>query len=191
MGLMVHSLSEFPVTAEREYYLYVLRGSWDGDIQSALQANFTAMSDAASRTNSAIIFGTECHHFQNEVFSWHNINGESAEPLLPAILITTVHPSKFRDETDSFWYGKSQEHFMVLVPLREVVESGQDVANVMRTIFEDIKSKKVLSNFEVSKQLKPNRVNAFMAGVQLKPSFMGVGFDLKAIPKMLKCKQFR
>lgn len=188
MGLMVHSLSEFPVTVEREYYLYVLRGSWDTDIERALQANFTAMSDAASRTNSAIIFGTEGHHFQNEVFSWHRINGENAEPLLPAILITTVHPSKFRDENDSFWHGKSQEHFMVLVPLREIVDSGQDVANVMRKIFEDIKSKKELSDFEVSKQLKPNRGNAFMEGIQLKPSFMGFGFDLKTIPKMFKGK---
>ncbi len=186
MGLVVHSLSEFPANAQRNYYLYVLRGSWDSDIERALQANFLAMSDAASRSNSAIVFGTEGRHFQNDVFSWHKINGEDAEPLLPAVLITTVHPSKFKDENDSFWHGKSHDHFMVLVPLRQVIDDGKDVSAVMRKIFEDIKAGKELSEFEVAKKLKPGRAAAFMEGVQLKPSFMGMGFDLKTIPKILK-----
>lgn len=188
MGLVVHSLSEFPVNAERGYYLYVLRGSWDSDIERALEANFLAMSDAASRSNSAIVFGTEGRHFQNDVFSWHRINGEEAEPLLPAILITTVHPQKFRNEDDPFWHGKAHDEYMVLVPLREVIERGEDVAVVMRKIFEDIKNKKVLSEFEVAKQLKPTRAAAFMEGLLLKPSFMGVGFDLRALPKMVRGK---
>jgi hypothetical protein len=186
MGLVVHSLSEFPENAERNYYIYVLRGSWDTDIEHDLKANILAMSDAAIHSNSAIVFGTEGHHFQNDVFSWHNINGEDAEPLLPAILITTVHPSKFMNENDPFWHGKSRDQFMVLVPLRQVVDKGKDVTAVMRKIFEDIEAEKRLSEFEVAKKLKPDRSAAFMDGVQLKPSFMGIGFDLKALSKVFK-----
>ena len=188
MGLVVHSLSEFPVNAERNYYVYVLRGSWDSDIERALEANFLAMSDAASRSNSAVVFGTQGHHFQNEVFSWHRINGEEAEPLLPAILITTVHPNKFRNENDPFWHGKAKDNFMVLVPLRDVVKNGKDVTSVMREVFEDIKSSKTLSEFEVAKQLNSGRTSAFMEGLVLKPSIMGVGFDLKSIPKLFRGK---
>lgn len=186
MGLMVHSLSEFPVNAERNYYLYVLRGSWDSDIEKALRNNLLAMSDAASRSNSAVIFGTEGKHFQNEVFSWHKINGEEAETLLPAILITTIHQNKFIDENDPFWRTNSPKNFMILIPLREVIDSGNNVVDVMRKIFADIRSNKELSEFEVSKKLNRGRFGTFMDGIQLKPSFMGIGFDLKNIPKILK-----
>lgn len=188
MGLVVHSLSEFPANAQRNYYVYVLRGSWDGEIERALEENFMAMSDAASRSDSAIIFGTEGRHFQNDVFSWHRINGEEAEVMLPAILLTTVHPSKFNDENDPFWHGRAKNDYMVLIPLREVAQTGGGVANVMRQLFEDIKRNKSLSEFEVARTLNPGRGAVFMDGLVLKPSFMGLGFDLKSIPKFLKGK---
>jgi hypothetical protein len=185
MVLMVHSLSEFPINAEREYYVYVLRGSWDSEIEVALKDNFFQMADAASRSQSAVIFGTDGHHFQNEVFSWHSINGENAEPLLPAILITTVHPAKFRDEHDPYWQSHTRNDHMVLVPLRDVAKSGSDAVDVLRNVFTDIRGKKQLQNFEVFKSLSPSRGRAFMDGLLLRPSFMGMGFDLKTIPKII------
>ncbi|MBW4680276.1 MAG: hypothetical protein KME19_09190 [Microcoleus vaginatus WJT46-NPBG5] len=189
MGLMVHSLSEFPVNAERDYYLYVLRGSWDSDIERALQENFPSMADAASRTKSAVIFGTEGRHFQNEVFSWHRINGEVAEPLLPALLITTIHPAKFQDENDPFWGNRlTNDHndHMVLISLKEKCATGREAIELIRQIFEDIKVGQKLKDFEVVKSLNRKRSNAFMDGLVLRPTFMGFGFDLKTIPKIMK-----
>lgn len=186
MGLIVHSLLEFPVKAERDYYLYVLRGSWDSDIERALQENFFNMADVASRTKSAVIFGTEGRHFQNEVFSWHHINGEEAEPLLPALLITTVHPAKFQDQNDSFWQGRSINDYMLLIPLKENCATGREAIELIRQIFDDIKAGKQLKDLEVVKPLRKKRGEVFMDGLVLRPTFMGFGFDLKTIPKIIK-----
>lgn len=77
---------------------------------------------------------------------------------------------------------------MVLIPLRELVQNGNDVAGLMRQIFEDIKKGKRLNDFEVARKLSPGRASTFMEGIVLKPSFMGIGFDLKTIPKLFRGK---
>jgi hypothetical protein len=186
MGLMVHSLSEFPVSAERDYYLFVLRGGWDGEIEEALKRNFSAMADTASRTRSAVIMGTEARHFQNEVFSWHHINGEEAEALLPALLITTIHPHRFQDEGDPYWADAKPGDHMLLVPLRDHCKT--EVVLFIQKVFTDIKAKKKLENFEVKKKMQASRGKALLDGLVLRPSFMGIGFDLKTIPALFKGK---
>lgn len=185
---MVHSLSEFPVNAERDYYLFVLRGGWNSPLEEALQQNFFAMADTASRTRSAVITGTVGRHFENEVFSWHHLNGEEGEALLPALLITTIHPKKFHDEHDPFWFDAKREDHLLLVPLREHCKTAEDVVVFIQKVFADIKASKKLENFEVKKIMQGGRGRAFLDGLVLRPSFMGMGFDLKSIPALLKGK---
>jgi len=98
MGLMIHSLEMLSSEAKRDYFIYLLDYGWEEPISNSLRQNFSKMADFASKNDAAIIMGVgEIGHFDNEVLSWHSINGESAESLLPAILITKTNPHKFRE----------------------------------------------------------------------------------------------
>jgi hypothetical protein len=97
MGLYVHSLGEIPIGAERAYYVYLLDYGWEEPLGSAVRANLARMADLASRSDAVVIHGPRGVHFEDEVLSWHRVNGEDAGDILPAILITTRHPSTFRE----------------------------------------------------------------------------------------------
>ena len=43
------------------------------------------MAKIAAENKAVVIKGTVGSHFQNEVLSWHHINGEDANDLLPAL----------------------------------------------------------------------------------------------------------
>ena len=93
MGLHVHNLGNLPNTDDgRDYFVYVLDYGWKEPLAEALVANFTNMARLAAQTRSVVVAGIEPVHFANEVFSWHSINGEHGEKVLPAILITTLTP---------------------------------------------------------------------------------------------------
>ena len=54
-----------------------------------------------------VIAGIEPVHFANEVFSWHSINGEDGEKLLPAVMISTLTPAYFTSIiTNEEWQTK-------------------------------------------------------------------------------------
>jgi hypothetical protein len=55
------------------------------------------MADLASRSDAVVIHGPRGVHFEDEVLSWHRVNGQDDAGILPAILITTRHPSTFRE----------------------------------------------------------------------------------------------
>ena len=92
MGLWVQSLNNIPIEAHREYYIYLLDYGWHEQLGQALMDNYEKMASLAADNNAVVIRGTHRVHFEDEVFSWHHINGEDAEKLLPAILITNRHP---------------------------------------------------------------------------------------------------
>jgi hypothetical protein len=95
MGLMIHSLGELPANVERDYYVYLLDYGWEEAASDATYTNFARMAEVASKNNAAVFRGTVGHHFADEVLSWRHINGQDADGVLPAILITTKHPRKF------------------------------------------------------------------------------------------------
>jgi hypothetical protein len=131
MGLYVHSLSRLPLGLERDYYLYVLDYGWDEPLGQALHSNFRKISDLAAKSGAVVIAGTESRSFANEVlsvhvqddqFSWEQINGESGEEILPALMITTKHPRSFRDEVPNYRFprvtkGVADEN-LILIPLK-------------------------------------------------------------------------
>ena len=124
MGLMIYSLDNIPAGAKRDYFIYLLDYGWTEPISEILNKNFEEMSKIAAENKAVVIKGTVASHFQNEVLSWHHINGEDAENLLPALLITNKHPQYFKESNSSFQYknikdmgiNETEDMKMILIP---------------------------------------------------------------------------
>ena len=185
MGLIVHSLTEFPLTAERDYYIYLLRGSWDDEITRSLQQNFMPLADMASRNNAAVIRDTEGNHFGNEVFDWHHLNGIEREDFLPSIVITTLHPAKFRDEHAENWHDLRNDHLLA-IPLKDRVTSTRELTALLARITKDIKDQKPLRDFSIAEEMRAGVGGAVMDALVLRPTIGGVGVDLKALATVFK-----
>ena len=97
MGLYVHSLGEIPTGASRAYYVYLLDYGWQEPLGDAVRANLPRMADLASRSDAVVVHGPRGVHFEDEILSWHRVNGQDAKDILPAILVTTRHPTTFRE----------------------------------------------------------------------------------------------
>ena len=183
MGLMIHSLGEIPIDIEKDYFIYILDYGWEETIKSALSKNFEKMAKKASNNNSVVIRGTVGHHFSDEVFSWHEINGQSGDSILPAILITTINPNKFRlfDK-----YKSSDKELLLLIPCGKICKSDTEVVALIEKIFDDIESKKKLTDFEVAKILNKGENGAIFDSLILQPNLNGLGVDLKKLSKYFK-----
>jgi hypothetical protein len=179
MGLYVHSLGEIPNGAERAYYVYLLDYGWEEPLGSAVRANLPRMADLASRSDAVVIHGPRGVHFKDEVLSYHRVNGQDAEGILPAILVTTRHPSTFRESFSMLRSDPENRDALLLLPLRKICTSPQDVADLIQRVFEDIKSKKRLSDFQAAKQMRRGVAGALVDAVILQPKLGGIGFDLK------------
>ncbi len=179
MGLYVHSLGEIPSGAKRAYYLYLLDYGWEEPLGNAVRANLLAMADRASQSNAAVIHGPRGVHFADEVLSWHSVNGQNARNILPAILITTRHPSSFRESFAAPQSKKQSRDALLMVRLRKACKSPDDVVELIQRVFDDIKSQRRLSEFRIAKQMRRGVAGAFVDAVILQPEVGGVGFDLK------------
>jgi hypothetical protein len=159
------------------------------------------MASLASRNNAIVIAGFDGEEFTNEVFSWHQVDGQPGDEILPAILITTCHPHDFaaqnefldgrRRDPDSAKPSASKRGAAVfndrleLIPLRGLCKTETDVTSVIEKIFRDIRDKKALRDFEVYQQVAHGDRGALVDALILKPSLAGVGIDLKAIARFL------
>ena len=132
MGLHIHSLGELPIEAKRGYYVFLLDYGWEEYIGEALYKNFGRMAAMASRNNAIVLQGTRGCHFADEVLSWYKINGQKGEEILPAILITTVHPKEIRENRDVAAEGKVLfNKNLILIPLRNVCTTSTSVADLI------------------------------------------------------------
>lgn len=179
MGLYIHSLGEIPNGAERAYYVYLLDYGWEEPLGSAVRTNLPRMADLASRSDAVVIHGPRGLHFEDEVLSWHRINGQDADEILPALLITTRHPSTFRDSFSIIRTDPQNRDALLLLPLRKMCKSAEEVAELIHRVFEDIKAKKRLSDFQTAKNLQRGIGGALVDAVILQPKLGGIGFDLK------------
>ncbi|MBL9100885.1 MAG: hypothetical protein JNL82_08000 [Myxococcales bacterium] len=178
MGLMIHSLCELPAYAgsyERDFYVYILDYGWGDDLSTEMHRQFPRMAEAASRHGAVVLRGTVGHHFADEVFSWHHVNGVDAKGLLPAILVTTKHPQAFRQ---GCWGPAEQKDRMLLIPLREVCKSPSDIAYLLDRLFSDIQEKQRLSQFDVARRMIAGRDGATLDAIVLKSSSAGPGLKL-------------
>jgi hypothetical protein len=179
MGLYIHSLGEIPIGAERAYYVYLLDYGWEEPLGSAVRANLPRMADLASRSDAVVISGPRGVHFEDEVLSYHRVNGQDAADVLPAILITTRHPSTFQESFSMLRSDPKNKDALLLLPLRKVCKSSEEVADLIHRVFEDIKSKKRLSEFQAAKRMERGVGGALVDAVILQPKLGGVGFDIK------------
>lgn len=139
------------------------------------------MARMASETRSVVVAGIEPIHFANEVFSYHGINGEYGEEILPAILISTLTPSYFKESYNEFSHSKEINDKLLIIPLKKACKTTDDVISLIKSIFSDIKNKKKLSGFSISKKINKNGFRRLADAVILEPNFAGVGIDLKKL----------
>ena len=179
MGLYVHSLGEIPEGAERAYYVYLLDYGWEEPLGDAVRANLARMADLASRSDAVVIHGPRGVHFEDEVLSWHRVNGEDATDILPAVLVTTRHPSTFRESFSLIKSDPKNRDALLLLPLRKICTSATEVTDLIHRLFEDIKGKTRLSDFHAAKHMQRGVAGALVDAVILQPKLGGLGFDVK------------
>jgi hypothetical protein len=201
MGLYVHSLSRLPLGLDRDYYLYVLDYGWEEPLGQALHANFRKISELAAQTSSVVIAGTESRAFAAEVlslhvdeeqFSWNQINGESGEEILPALMITAKHPQSFKGEVPNFRFPKVTkgvaDENLILIPLKGICKDSTEVVALIEKIFRDIAAKKPLRDFAIAKEITAGNGRAISDALILKPTIWGMGVDLRDLVKRVKSK---
>ena len=187
MGLHIHSLAELPENVARDYYIYLLDCGWEEPLSRALRQNFQMMAGLSSRHDAVTIAGTELGHFSNEVFSYHSINGLSADEVLPAILITNEHPAKFRASADGAAKpgdrnsGYRADMKMVLLPLKKFCKTETDVVNLIQLIFKDIKADEEIGNFKVTREIKAGPFDRIYDALILEIKVMGLGINIKKL----------
>jgi hypothetical protein len=187
MGLRIHSLNVAPSEAKRDYFIYILDYGWEEPLANVLQRNFEKLSQWASHNDSVIITGVgEIGHFDNEVLSYHQINGESASDILPAILITKTNPHKFKEYSDKGGKRLNDEFGYILIPLKKVCKTENDVLNLINKIIKDVESKKGLNEFQIKKELKPGLGRAIVKSIILEPNFSGIGFSFNKLKDYLR-----
>ncbi len=188
MGLHVHSLNNIPKSENRDYLIYLLEYGWHEPLGEALSKNFNQMAAKAAKSRSVVIRGTELAHFENEVFSWHQINNERDEEILPAILITNAHPSYFRDNNFGTGIRKglyreddSSNLKLILIPLKKFCSSTTEVIALIEKLFIDIEAEKDLSAFQIAKEVKKGIGSALADAIIFEPNISGVGFSFKKL----------
>lgn len=179
MGLYVHELAQIPAEANRAYYIYLLDYGWEEPLGEAVRANLPQMADMASRSDAVVIHGPRGVHFGDEVLSWHHVNGQDANDILPAILVTTRHPSTFRESVHVKASKREHRDALLLISLRKTCQSAQDVADLIEQVFRDIRDKKHLSKFGAAKRMQHGVAGALVDAVILQPKIGGIGFDVK------------
>lgn len=190
MGLKIHSLAEIPYEIERSYYLYVLDYyNWDEPIGNTLHSNFNRMAEFASKNDAVIIQPVGDSHFFSELLSWQEINGMKPEELLPALMITSLHPKYFLERDNKEIRGEPiPKNEIIFLQLKNMCTTSNDVLDVIEQIFSDIRKKEKISNFKIKKELKAGVGNTLVDSLILEPNIAGVGVDIKKLFSFFRTK---
>lgn len=70
---------------------------------------------------------------------------------------------------------------LLIIPLKAVCETTDDVIKFINSIFNDIKSKKELTTFDIVRILKKGNGRRFADALILEPNFSGIGVNLKKL----------
>jgi hypothetical protein len=156
MGLYVQSLESLPSNVERDYYVYLLDYGWTEPLGEALMKNYDQMAKRAEKSNAVVIRSHHRVHFEDQVLSWHNVNGENAKEILPAILLTNRNPHRFKDNRDALTAPEKVEDDLklVLIPLQKFCSNPTEVAALIDRLFADIEAGKNLADFQVERYVK-------------------------------------
>lgn len=180
MGLKIHSLAEIPENVSRSYYLYILDYyNWNEPIANTLRDSFDKIAEFASKNDSVIIQGTAESHFYSELMSWESINGIEPTELLPALMITTLHPKYFLERNDKQCKGEQiPEDKLIFLEIGKICKTPQDVIKLLEKIFQDIRDKKEIRDFKVKRELKAGVGKVLNDTIILEPNIAGIGLNL-------------
>jgi len=188
MGLYVNSVADLPLSESRGYYIYVLDYyNWDEPISNTLKANAPRIAAFCSKNDAVMVAGLPDIHFGSEVLSWVKINGENPGLVLPALLITTIHPEYFIRPYDESSFEEIKDSLLFL-KIRDICKNPSDVISLLEKLFEDIKQKHAIRDFTIVREQRKGEHGALVDALILEPNFMGVGVDIKKIASWLKKK---
>lgn len=188
MGLHIHTLAAIPAEANRKYFIYILDYGWKEPLTDTLIQNFTNMARMAAESESVVIAGIHPIHFANEVFSWHGINGEDGEAALPAILISSLHPSYFIENNREGSSGRDIKDKMILIPLKAACKTTDDVVGLIKSVFADVNGEVSPVSFSIAKEIKKSERGRAADALMLEPNFAGVGIKIPQLIKWLTGK---
>jgi len=190
MGLWVESLENVPAEAKRDYYIYLLDYGWDEPIGDAVMKNYAKMASLAATSSAVVIRGTNRVHFEDQVLSWHNINGENTEDLLPAILITNRNPHKFKPTYDIDNAKRIEDDLrLILIPLKKFCRTPTEVVQLIERIFNDIKDQKALKDFRVAREVAKDNRRVLADAVILEPDNNGKEITIDSVVSYLKSEK--
>jgi hypothetical protein len=191
MGLKIHSLAEIPDSVSKSYYLYILDYyNWDEPIGKTLRDNFDKIAEFATKNNSVVIQGLAGSHFYSELMSWKSINGIDPKELLPALMITTLHPKYFLERDDKqIMHEKMPKDKLIFIEIRRNCQSPQDVVTLLEKIFQDIQEKKAIQDFRIKKELKGGVGKILNDTLILEPNIGGIGINLNKLFEFFKSKK--
>lgn len=185
MGLYVQSLANIPTDHHRDYFIYLLDYGWDEPLGETLLANYDKMVSLAAENRAVVIRGTRRVHFDDEVLSWHNINGENADEMLPAILITNRHPKLFKESYRSNNSEIENDLKLILIPLKLFCKTTADVVKLVDRLFTDIIKKKDLSDFKIAREIQKGFKTPADA-IILEPRGENEGIDFQQLISFLR-----
>lgn len=181
MGLHVSAISDLPLSEERDYYLYVLDYyNWEEPISETLTANLPKIESLCAKHHSVMVRGLPDSHFYSEVLNWVKINGQGPNTILPALMITTVHPKYFIEANEKEVESEITDS-IIFIKIREVCKQPSDVIDLIEKIFADIEQKKEIANFTVARELRASEHGAFVDALILEPNFAGMGVNIKKL----------
>ncbi len=190
MGLKINTLAEIPESVTKSYYLYILDYyNWDEPIGNALRNSFDKIAEFAAKNDSVVIQGISESHFYSELMSWESINGIDPKELLPALMITSIHPRYFLNGNEKQTNGeKIPEDNLVFLEIGKICKTPQDVIKLIEKIFKDIQERKEIKNFQVKKELKSGIGKILNNTLILEPNIAGVGVNLNNLFRFLAKK---
>jgi len=190
MGLKINTIAEIPETVSRSYYLYILDYyNWDEPIGNTLRNSFDKIAEFAADNDSIVIQGIKESHFYSELMSWESVNGIEPSELLPALMITTLHPKYFLDRDNKESKGEPiPEDKLIFLQIGEICKTPQDVIRLIEKIFADIKEKKEINDFKIKKELTSRIGKVLNDTIILEPNIAGVGVNINNLFRFLKNK---
>lgn len=187
MGLKIHSLAEIPESVSKSYYLYILDYyNWDEPIGNTLRSSFDKIAEFATKNDSVVILGISESHFYSELMSWESINGIDPKDLLPALMITTIHPKYFIDRNNKqIENDVVPEDKIIFLEIGKICKSPQDVIKILEKVFKDIQEKKEIRDFKLKKELKSGIGKILNDTIILEPNIVGIGVNINNLFKFL------
>jgi hypothetical protein len=166
--------------------LYVLDYcNWNEPVSDILKANLERIAAMCAANDAVMVKGLPDSHFCSEVLSWVEINGQGPSTVLPAILITTIHPSYFIDSNGKQPPNEISDS-LIFLKIRELCKNPGDVVVLLEKIFGDIKERRKIKDFTIVREMRKGEHGALVDALILEPNVGGLGVDVKKLVNWFK-----